>query len=165
MDFGGDLSILSPDLVIQLIGMAALTGKIKFITTGNLASFYFERGELVFANIETRQKRIGEFLIGIGVINEKQLDSALEEYRSKGGGKRIGNILIDRGHLDYEALASAIQEQMKEDVYEVLQWSEGQFSYFDRVLPKDEDILLDVKMDHLILEGLRRLDETKKDSK
>ena len=40
---------------------------------------------------------------------------------------------------------------------------EGQFIFFNEVQPKDEDILIDIKMDHLILEGLKRLDELKSD--
>jgi hypothetical protein len=50
---------------------------------------------------------------------------------------------------------------MKEVVYEVLAWRKGQFIFFNDVLPQDEDILLEVKLDHLILEGLKRLDEAK----
>ena len=48
---------------------------------------------------------------------------------------------------------------MKEVVYEVLQWNDGQFIFFNDAAPEEEDILLDIKMDYLILEGLKRLDE------
>ena len=159
MDFGGDLSILEPSIVFQIMSLSALTGEIKFVTADNVASFYFKDGELIYATIDTRKRKLGRFLIERGLITEEQLSKVLREYASKEGYERIGHALIARGYLDYNSLAAAIQEQMKEVVYEVLKWKKGQFIYFHSMLPQDEDILLDVKLDHLILEGLKRLDE------
>ena len=161
MDFGGDLSILDPSVAFQIMSFAALTGELKFVATDNVASFYFKEGELIYATIDTRKKKLGKFLIEKGWITEEQLNKVLREYASKEGYERIGHALIARGDLDYNSRASAIQEQMKEVVYEVLSWKKGQFIFFQNTLPQDEDILLDVKLDHLILEGLKRLDETK----
>ena len=48
-------------------------------------------------------------------------------------------------------------------VYEVLPWKKGQFVFFSGVEPEHEDILLDIRMDHLILEGLKRIDEAARD--
>lgn len=163
MDFSGDLSILEPATLFQLFNMSRLTGMLKFITKDNNASFYFKEGELIYATIDTRRKKIGRFLIEKEWITEEQLNEALGEFTSKGGNERIGHILIDKGYLDYDSLATVIQEQMKEVVYDVLPWKQGQFIFFNEVQPKDEDILIDIKMDHLILEGLKRLDELKSD--
>ena len=161
MDFGGDLSILEPSVVFQIMNFSRITGQLKLVTTGNVASFYFREGELIYATIDTRRKKLGRFLIEREWITEDQLDKVLREFKSKDGRERLGNILIARGYLDYNSLVSAIQEQMKEVVYEVLSWKKGQFVFFNGVFPQDEDILLDVKLDYLILEGLKRLDEAK----
>jgi len=161
MDLGGDLSIIEPSVAFQIMSFAGLTGELKLVAVDNVASFYFREGELIYATIDTRKKKLGRFLIEKGWITEEQLTKVLREYRSKEGYDRIGNALIARGYLDYNSLAAAIQEQMKEVVYEVLSWKKGQFIFFQNVLPQDEDILLDVKLDHLILEGLKRLDEAK----
>lgn len=160
MDFGGDLSVLDPSIVFQIFNMSGLTGELKFISPESVVSIFFREGDLVYATIDTsRKKKIGRFLIDRGLINEDQLNEALKEFRKMRGRERIGHILMNRGYLDYNSLASAIQEQMKEVVYNVLKWDRGQFIFFKNVYPEDEDILLDIKMDHLILEGLRRLDE------
>jgi hypothetical protein len=161
MDFGGDLSVLEPSMVFQMLNMSGLTGVLKFITLDNVSRFYIRDGELLYATIETRRKKIGKFLIEKEFITAEQLDQALEEFKTSMGKERIGHILIKRGYLDYESLVAAIQDQMKEVVFETLQWNRGQFVFFANVLPEDEDILLDVKMDHLILEGLKRIDESK----
>ncbi len=159
MDFCGDLAALEPSVVFQLMSMSGLTGEIKFVTTDNVASLYFRDGDLIYATVDTRRKKLGKFLVEKGLLTEEQLNKVLKEYWSREGYERIGHILISKGYLDYESLVSAIQEQMKEVVYEVLSWKKGQFIFFNSVLPEDEDILIDVKLDHLILEGLKRIDE------
>ena len=159
MDFGGNLSILDPSLVFQIVNMAGLTGELKFVTPASVASFYFKSGELVYATIDTRKKKLGEFLIENGWINREQLDAALREHAAAKHPGRIGNILIAHRLLDYDTLVAAIHEQMKEVVYEVLAWRQGSFLFMKDVLPQEEDILLDIKLDYLILEGLKRIDE------
>jgi hypothetical protein len=163
MDFGGDLSVLEPSMVFQLFGMSRLSGMLKFITPENVASCYFKEGALLYATIDTRKKKIGNILVEKGWITEKQLKGALRQFLSNESSERIGHILIDKGYLDYDSLAAAIQEQMKEVVYEVLRWNRGQFIFFNEAQPEDEDILLDIKLDYLILEGLKRLDEAEAD--
>ncbi len=161
MDLGGNLSVLDPPSIFQLLNMSSMTGELKFVTADSVASFYFKEGELVYATSDTNKKKLGAFLIERGCISEKQLYEALKEFWLNQGSKRIGNIMIEKGFLEKETLIDTIQEQIKEVVYAVLSWKEGQFIFFRGVQPRDEDILLDVKMDHLILEGLKRLDESK----
>jgi hypothetical protein len=160
MDLGGELKILEPSLILQVADMASLTGEMKFITRQNEARLNFVNGALIFATIESRKKRIGESLVEKGYINESQLNSALEEYKSREDRIRLGNILIERGYIKHDVLVSNIKDQMKEVVYQVLDWKEGRFVFYNGLQPEDEDILLDIKLDHLILEGLRRLDES-----
>lgn len=160
MDFSGDLSVLDPAILFQIINMAGLTGKLKLVATDNLASFYFREGELTYATIDTRRRKIGDVLVERGLVSREVLDDLLAGGRVP-EGKRIGDMLIQSGHLEYDALAGAIQEQIKDVVFTVLPWDVGQFAYFNLVEPEDEDILLDIKMDHLILEGLKRLDESR----
>ena len=164
MDFGVNLSVLEPTAVFQAINMSGLTGALKLITLNNVARFYFKKGELIFATIETRRRKIGEFLVERNLISERQLDTALEEYRKDKGNRKIGHFLIEGGFLDHDSLDSAIRDQMKEVVYEAIRWTAGQFVFFHRAEPEKEDILLDVKLDFLILEGLKRLDEDAKES-
>jgi len=161
MDFGGSLSVLEPSILFQIMSFSGLGGELKLVTSDNVASFYFREGALMYATIDTRKKKLGEFLIEKELITEDQLQKVLREFRSKKGRGRLGNILISRGYLDYNSLVSALQEQMKEVVYEVLSWKEGQFVFMIGAFPQEEDILLDVKLDSLILEGLKRLDEAK----
>lgn len=161
MDLGGNLSVLDPPSIFQLLNISAMTGELKFVTADDVATFYFKEGQLIYATMDKQKKKLGRFLIEKGWITEEQLYEALKVFWTNQGIKRIGNIMIEKKFLDKESLVEAIQDQIKEVVYLVLSWSDGQFIFFRGVEPRDEDILLDVKMDHLILEGLKRLDESK----
>lgn len=164
MDFGGDLSVLEPAVVIQIANISGLTGALELITIDNAARFYFKKGELIFATIETRRRKIGRFLVEKGLISKSQLDKALKDYQSKIRSEKIGHFLIEHGFINRDSLVSAIQDQMKEVVYEALGWRAGEFVFFHRAEPKEEDILLDVKLDNLILEGMKRIDENTRDT-
>jgi hypothetical protein len=162
MDLSGNLSVIDPSLVFQIFHLSDLTGLLRFITEEKIACCYFKKGDLLYATMDTQTKKIGKFLIERGYITEEQLNDALLEFATKEESQRIGNILIEKGYLDRKSLVSAIQEQMKEVVFEVLHLTKGYFIFFSGVEPKNEDILLDVKLDHLILEGLKRIDEARK---
>jgi len=159
MDLGGELSVIQPVVVCQIAGMAGLTGRIKLITAENGASLYFKNGKLIYATIDTRKKRIGEILVEKGMVDEKTMRNALAQYRKSNSDKRIGDYLIQNGELERDSLEAVIKEQIKNVVYTVLQWDNGNFVYFDGIEPEDEDILLDVRIDYLLLEGLKKLDE------
>mgnify|MGYP000257884234 CR=1 FL=1 len=161
MDLGGNLSVLDPPSIFQLLNMSSMTGELKFVTAERVASFYFKKGDLIYATCDSNKKKLGTFLMERSYISEEQLYEALKEFWLNQGNKRIGNIMIEKGFIEKGILVDTIQEQIKEVVYDVLSWTEGQFIFFRGVQPRDEDILLDVKMDHLILEGLKRLDESR----
>ena len=163
MDFGGELRVLKPVVVFQIAGMAGLTGRIKLITADNGSSLYFKNGKLIYATIDTRRKRVGEILVEKGILDEGTLNKALQEYRTSKSSKRIGDYLIEKEAIEYDALVSVIEEQIKSVVYTVLQWDNGDFVYFDGIEPEEEDILLDVRIDYLLLEGLKKLDEKEKE--
>jgi len=59
-----------------------------------------------------RWRPIGAVLLSQGLINEVDLEEALEEQ--KRSGRRLGEILIDSGRISWLALAEAIAEQAKD---------------------------------------------------
>ena len=57
------------------------------------------------------------------------------------------------------SLRRAIEEQIKEVVYEIVRWRAGRFRFTSGRKPKAQDVFIDIPLDYLILEGLKRLDE------
>ena len=62
------------------------------------------------------------------------------------------------GALSPDELWWAVQTQVREIVFSVFQWDEGQFHFEESVLPEKEKITVDLDVTALVLEGVRRMD-------
>ncbi|HEX5132190.1 MAG TPA: DUF4388 domain-containing protein [Candidatus Krumholzibacteria bacterium] len=156
MDLRGNLSIFGPISVLQLMNLEPTTGELTFESSGNAARIYFERGSVTYAEIADRRIKLGEYLLSRGLIDRDALDRGLE---SQGIRRRLGAVLVEMGAIDAGELRGAIEEQIKEVVYEVVRWRGGRFRFTSGRKPKTQDVFIDIPLDHLILEGLKRLDE------
>ena len=55
------------------------------------------------------KKKIGEILVGLGVVGQDQVNAAVAE--AKNTGKRVGEILVEQGHCKDTDVARALAEQ------------------------------------------------------
>ena len=156
MDLRGNLAIFGPISVLQLINLEQTSGELTFENSGNTAHIYFERGSVTYAEIADRRMKLGEFLLSRGLITRDDLDRGLD---AQGLRRRLGAVLVEMGALDQATLGNAIEEQIKEVVYEVVRWRAGRFRFTNGRRPKSQDVFIDIPLDYLILEGLKRLDE------
>ena len=140
---------------MQLINLAQSTGRLDFKSPENSASVYFERGNVTFARIANRPLKIGEYLVKAGVV-EKDVVDELVRKRTR---KKLGVLLVESGAVGQEELRRAVEDQIKDVIYEIVRWREGTFIFRSGSTPKRQDIFIDIPLDHLMLEGLKRLDE------
>jgi len=124
---------------------------------------YFHKGDLIYARRRGPTERLGERLLRLGYISESQLMGANLRASMARPHRRIGQIFLEAGSLNQETLQKVVQDQIREVVVEMLSFSQGSFQFYAGRLPADEDILLDVSLDLLLLEGLQKLDELNKD--
>jgi type IV pilus assembly protein PilB len=59
-----------------------------------------------------RKKRLGDLLLGAGVITQEQLDEALQKQKEAGNGQKLGMTLVDMGIMNDEIIAEALCHQM-----------------------------------------------------
>lgn len=59
-----------------------------------------------------RKKRLGDLLLGAGVITQEQLEEALKKQKEAGNGQKLGIILVDMGIMNDEIIAEALCHQM-----------------------------------------------------
>ncbi len=59
-----------------------------------------------------RKRRLGDLLMGAGVITQEQLDEALKRQREVGNGQKLGMTLVDMGIMNDEIIAEALCHQM-----------------------------------------------------
>ena len=59
-----------------------------------------------------RKKRLGDLLLGAGVITQEQLEEALKKQKEAGNGQKLGMTLVDMGIMNDEIIAEALCHQM-----------------------------------------------------
>jgi hypothetical protein len=143
-----------PDLLRELQDARA-NGILSLTSGGARKALYFKAGRVVFAASNLPSDRLGEVLLREGKITPEQNEASV---RALAQGRRQGRVLVEMGALSPDDLWAAVQEQVREIVFSVFQWSEGQFHFEDSVLPERERITVDLDVTALVLEGVRRLD-------
>jgi hypothetical protein len=143
-----------PDLLHEL-DAAEATGILSLTAAGARKALYLKRGRVVFAASNLPSDRLGEVLLREGRITPEQNDSSA---RGLSQGRRQGRVLVEMGALSPDQLWAAVQTQVREIVFSVFQWDEGQFHFEESVLPEKEKITVDLDVTALVLEGVRRMD-------
>ena len=139
-----------------MISLAQATGELSLDVGDNSARVFFDGGSVTYAEISNRRVKLGEYLVQQQLVTQKNLDKILVKNRK---GKKLGRLLVEGDAIDEPSLRSAIEEQIKEVVYEVVRWKKGWFQFSADKKPGEQDVFIDIPLDSLILEGLKRLDE------
>src|SRR4029453_10144765 len=151
----GRLSELSLPDVLQYLRATRATGILTLVPGGARKALYLKDGRIVFASSNLPNDRLGEILIREGKITVEEYEASI---RSLSGGKRQGKVLVEMGALSPKDLWEGVQFQVKEIVYTVFQWDEGQFHFEESSLPEKERITVDLDVRDLIPVGIRRID-------
>lgn len=149
--------------VLQFLSLARVTGKLVLDTRREKARIYFHDGALVYARREGPTERLGDRLVRLGLVTASQIAGADIRAEINPEKRRIGQILVEAGSLDQARLQQVVRDQILETVYHILGLGAGEFRFFADVLPDGEDILLDVSLDLLLLEGLKKMDELRRE--
>ena len=157
--FQGDLSVVTIENLMQLVGHASLYGELQLTTPTNSAVFFVNNGSLVYSYLDKNPMKLGQRLIQGGLITSEHLQECLSLYRRELSRPKIGKILVEKKYLQQEDLEKVVKEQSKAIFFEALSWKQGFFAFLLKRIPKGEDIFLDERIDHLTLEGVLHLDE------
>ncbi len=148
-----------PD-IFQLIGMQRKTGLLTLESDRETVSVVFEQGMVVHADSTVRRldDLLGNVLVRHGKIRKEILEEALA--KQKVSMQRLGFILTSQGYIDRDDLKLALSEQVQQIVFRVFRWKSGNY-HFDPAADTDYDRenTNPVSTDHILMEGIRRVDE------
>ena len=153
----GQISELPLPDILQQLRQARASGILSLVSGGARKAVYLSEGRVVFASSNLPNDRLGEILIHEGKITVEEYETSIKAISK---GKRQGKALVEMGALSPKDLWEGVQFQVKEIVYSVFQWDEGQFHFEESSLPEKERITVDLDIRDLILAGLRRVDAT-----
>ncbi len=157
MSISGNLRTMPfPDL-LQWVAQSRQTGTLALEGRPYNKKIYFRDGLVVAASSEDPKEFLGYYLVGWGFLGEEELQELLDMQDQH--GTLLGELLVIVGRLSREDLIHILQVKTEETVYELFLWEEGDFRFLENILPAKKFQPLNIAVDMLILEGVRRKDE------
>ncbi len=151
----GSLADTTVAELIREVYSARSTGILHFQREGGSKRIYFKKGNVVFANSDVNEDRLGEFLIRTGEIDRATFDRVSELMRKT--GQRMGTTLTELEIMTGEKLSELVRRQVQEIVYSVFDWDDGAYGFEILDRPVEEDIVVDLSTAELILIGVRAM--------
>jgi hypothetical protein len=154
----GDLSRIQLPDVLSFLSMIRGTGKLVLDHERMERSIYWKDGEIVFASSNSPEHSLGMFLLRNGKITQQQYD---ESKRRVTATTRHGKLLVQMGAISPKDLWWGVKNQALEIIYSLFSWKDGSFIFGDTADELvNERIVLSINTPTVIMEGIRRLDES-----
>ena len=145
-----------PDL-LTFLSMGRRTGVLVLERPNQETKVFLRDGRPVYATSTSDELRLGNLLVRLGKLNAEAVHDALVRKEAS-GGYRLGQLLLADRLLSEDELASLLKVQVSEVIFQTLDWRGGGFSFFDRVSPPAAAVTLEMDLQNLIMEGVRRID-------
>jgi Domain of unknown function (DUF4388)/Type II secretion system (T2SS), protein G len=145
--------------ILQLIFFQRKTGVLTLEGRLDKVRLLVIDGNIVGAESKRRieANRLGKVLVKKGFLSEKDLQVVLTEQ--KNSNVKLGNLFVRRGIVRKEEIEEILVGQIKETVIQIFGWKEGSYEFTPQAVPVDKDIPFSIDTQHLLMEGLRIVDE------
>jgi len=135
MSLSGSLLDFNFTDILQLVKMQRKTGCLALRSREATAAFWFEDGNLIFAHDDARPmtSAVGRRLGADGLVGEAAWRRAVDEQRRS--GRPLADLLVG---VDPEPLAPLATEYLRESVFGVFRWIEGDYTFDTEIPPPPE---------------------------
>lgn len=159
MALEGSLSDFGLADILQLIHFQRKTGILTLEGNRDKVTLTFLEGSV--AGAESRRRvddgRLGKILVRKGLITEADLQTALDEQRKS--RSKLGVILIKLGLVSHNVIAELLNSQITDTVIQLFGWKQGTYAFSAQSITQDKDFPVMLDTQHLLMEGLRVVDE------
>ena len=145
--------------VLRDLYVGRKSGLLHFTRGEERRSVRFHKGNIVHADTNVKEERLGETLVAQGLLGSADLKRATGfVLRDK---KRLGVVLQELGILTKDQLDDALALHVREILLRVFSWAEGDYTFdeADPDAPVEQDTTLKVSTGEMILEAVRRVDD------
>jgi len=143
--------------LLQWVSQSRKTGTLSVEGQPHNKKIYFRDGLVAAASSENPKEFLGYYLVGWNYIAEEELEELLDMQEQH--GTLLGELLVIIGRLSRENLQHILQVKTEESIYELFLWQEGDFRFLENILPAKKFQPLNLPVEMIILEGVRRMDE------
>jgi hypothetical protein len=157
MGIEGNLQTMALADLLQWLSNGHYTGTLLVSNGQIVKSIFFKDGQIISCTSTNPKEFLGHFLVSHGYITEEQLVSAVSEQdRSR---ELLGSIMVEQGLISTGDLEKMLRLKAEESIFELFQWTDGQFRFVNDELPKYTMVPISLDVTGLLLEGMRRIDE------
>jgi Domain of unknown function (DUF4388) len=154
----GDLHRVQLPDVLSFISMIRRSGRLVLRQKQLERTLVWKEGDIVFATSNSPEHSLGQFLLRNGKITQEQYDDSKRRVTPQ---MRHGKILVQMGAISPKDLWWGVKNQALEIIYSLFGWTGGEFFFFEsREDLASEKIVLQLSSSSVIMEGIRRLDES-----
>jgi hypothetical protein len=114
--------------VLALLAQMGWRGELVIEDREHLRSIFFDQGNVVGANTNADEERIGSVLYRFGALSAVDRDRVLGQAKA---GQRFGEAALELGLVTKESLYACISKQIQEIVYATLLVADGTFFFLD----------------------------------
>lgn len=149
--FGSPRAIWAGDL-FHALNLNHASGLLVFSEGSIRKDVWMKNGEIVFAQSNQNDDRLGESLIRAGRITQAQLDEAALAITPE---NKLGKILVDKGWISPKELFLGVRRQVEEIVWSLFDWP-ARYVFYEGFADPESVIALNLETHKLIVEGIRR---------
>jgi tetratricopeptide (TPR) repeat protein len=153
---GGSLERAPFAEVVRTLYRERTTATLLVSRLGEERTFFFDRGQILFASSNREAQLVGELLRTFGLADETLLLSAFEKALNE-PGRGLARALTASGAVPVYVAEAAVRALSERLFFDTLRWNSGVFT----VTPLDAAPEVPAKMDRptggILLEALRRL--------
>jgi hypothetical protein len=143
--------------LLQWVSQSRKTGTLAIEGDPYNKKIYFRNGLVVAASSENPMEFLSYYLVGWGHVGDDELQELLEMQETH--NTLIGELLVIIGRLTRDDLLHILQVKTEEAIYDLFMWDHGDFRFLENILPAKKFQPLNLPVDMIILEGVRRKDE------
>ena len=164
-EFRGDLSKTPLPEVLQTVHHYRVPGVVVVRRGETEKKVYVWNGDVIFATSSDREESLGNALLRQGRITREQFDESVRrllEARATEEPTRHGAVLVDMGILTSEALFAAVTQQVRDILYSLFDWQEGEVSFSVGRFRVDEIIQLEIPTRQAIVAGVKSVHDARR---
>lgn len=148
-----------PDL-LQWISQARKTGTLSVQQDTLVKRLFLKEGVVVSSGGNDPREFLGQIMMSQQLLTEAQLKEAFDiQARTH---VMLGRVLVEKSWVPEEVVAQALKRKTEETVYSLFLWAEGEFEFHEGDPQADAGIPMHLKVEEVLLEGLRRYDLAQK---
>jgi hypothetical protein len=156
----GNLRTMELPEVLRWVAYSQKTGTLYLQRRSIQKRILFRQGTIYTSWSNDPRESLCQFLMRERRLTEEELYQAL--LRQEDEGRPLGLILVRDGLVQESELKRILKTKAEETIYDLFLWPDGAFDFKEGPVPDSVGVVVELTVQEVILEGVRRLDEWKR---